>query len=124
MFWHIALISALLSLVVGCTTKIAIGEDNRTYWISPWRYWSEFREREALYRQWALEATNGTADQNQMIIKRVGKWRQEPFRFPGITDRQMTRAGSLGFSTLRALSAPLTGSRPGLSNPTCMRTPA
>lgn len=30
---------------------------------------------------------------------------------------QITRAGSVGLSILRALAAPLTGSRAGLSNP-------
>lgn len=34
------------------------------------------------------------------------------------------RAANLGSSTLRALSAPVTGRPAGLSNPTCTRTPA
>ena len=40
----------------------------------------------------------------------------------GLDGPQMTRAGSFGLSTLRALSAPLTGKRAGLSNPICTKT--
>ncbi len=40
----------------------------------------------------------------------------------GLDGPQMTRAGSFGLSTLRALSAPLTGNRAGLSNPICTKT--
>jgi hypothetical protein len=36
---------------------------------------------------------------------------------------QMQRGGNLGLSTLRALSAPLTGRPAGSSNPTCISTP-
>ena len=43
-------------------------------------------------------------------------------RLAGISQRQKTRAGNFGSRTLRALSAPVTGSPAGSSKPTCTST--
>ena len=70
------------------------------------------------YKRWASEAFA-----RPFLIAQTGSGLLAALpRLAGISQRQKTRAGNFGSRTLRALSAPVTGSPAGSSKPTCTST--